>query len=272
MSVINNRGNQLSEIYQQRFGGIARLYGLPALNAFAQAHMVIVGLGGVGSWAAEALARTGIGTLTLIELDDICTTNTNRQLHALSSTVGRQKNEVLCARLRDINPDIILHNVDDFLTTKNMMSIITKEHHVVIDAVDSANLKAALAAYCIRLKVRLVMVGSSGGKADPTQITVTNLGFTTADPMLAKVRNRLHRNHNFERNNRRKYRVDAVFSTEQMVYPQADGSVCSDKKGLQEGTKLDCAGGFGSATMVTGSFGFAAASQAIKRYLEDRSL
>lgn len=263
---------ELTAGYLQRFGGIGRLYGTAALEAFSQAHMVVVGLGGVGSWVAEALARSGIGTLTLIELDDICVTNTNRQLHAMTSTVGKQKNTTLSARLRDINPEITLHTTEDFLTTKNIAEHITEEHHVVIDAIDSSSVKAALAAFCIHKKKRLIMAGSSGGKTDPSRITVGDLGITIADPMLSKVRNILFRHHNFERNKKRKFRVDAIYSSEHMLYPQSDGSVCANKKDLKEGTKLDCASGFGSATMITGSFGFLAASQAIKRYLQDQPL
>ncbi|HEY7772187.1 MAG TPA: tRNA cyclic N6-threonylcarbamoyladenosine(37) synthase TcdA [Marinagarivorans sp.] len=266
----NNTRDVLTRGYRDRFGGIGRLYGESALAAFSNAHMVVIGLGGVGSWAAEALARSGIGTLTLIELDDICVTNSNRQIHAMSSSVGQQKNAALSARLRDINPEIALHSIEDFLTTKNIAQLITEQHHVIIDAIDSSSVKAALAAYCIHQKKRLVMAGSSGGKTDPSRIQVADLGLTTADPMLAKVRNILFRHHNFERNQKRKFRVDAIFSTEQMVYPQTNGTVCANKKGLSEGVKLDCAGGFGSATMVTGSFGFLAASQAINRYLQDQ--
>ena len=263
---------QITAAYRSRFGGIARLYGHGALEHLACAHMVVIGLGGVGSWAAEALARTGVGSLTLIELDDICVTNTNRQLHAMTSSVGQQKNAALSARLRDINPEIILYSIEDFLTAANLSTLINDDHHVILDAIDSSNVKAALAAFCSRQKKRLIMAGSSGGKKDPSKLQLADLGQTTADPMLAKVRNLLHRHFNFARNKNRKFRIDAVFSTEAMVYPQADGSVCSNKQGLQEGVKLDCAGGFGSATMVTGSFGFMMAARAIERYLQDCEL
>lgn len=257
----------LSQDYLYRFGGIARLYGQEGLAALARAHFVVVGLGGVGTWVAEALARSGVGTLTLIELDEICVTNTNRQLHALASTVGKSKNSILAARLKDINPEITLHSIEDFLTAKNIHELIGEQHHVVIDAVDSSAVKAALVAHCSRSKIRLVMSGSSGGKRDPLKITVSDLGKTVSDPMLAKVRNILYRHYNFTKSSKRQFRVDAVYSTEQMVYPKPDGSVCQEKKGLKDGVKLDCAGGFGSATMLTGSFGFAAANKAIERYL-----
>ena len=257
----------LSEDYLYRFGGIARLYGRDGLEALHRAHFVVVGLGGVGTWVAEALARTGVGELTLIELDEICVTNTNRQIHALASNVGRSKNTALAERLLDINPELKIHSVHDFLTQKNLPDLIGKQHHVVIDAVDSSSVKAALVAYCSRNKIRLIMSGSSGGKRDPLKITISDLGQTICDPMLAKVRNILYRHYKFTKSSNRQFRVDAVYSTEQMVYPKPDGSVCQEKKGLQDGVKLDCAGGFGSATMLTGSFGFAAANKAVERYL-----
>ena len=262
----------LSPVYLQRFGGIARLYGQDALQALSSAHFVVIGLGGVGTWVAEALARSGVGELTLIELDDVCVTNTNRQSHALQSTLGRAKNQVICARLRDINPELIIHAVDDFIDEHNMTTLVGKQHHVVIDAIDAAHLKARLVAYCLAIKVRLITIGSSGGKRNPQAVTVEDLGRSISDPMLAKVRTQLYRHHNFMRDKNRKFRVDAVYSTEQMVYPKPDGSVCMDKQTLAAGVKLDCAGGFGSSVMVTGTFGFVAATRAIERFLEKHKL
>lgn len=260
---------ELSDAYLSRFGGIARLYGADTLKHLQAAHMVVIGLGGVGSWAAEALTRTGIGTLTLIELDDICTTNTNRQIHALNSNVGQQKIHALSLRLQDINPELKLNCISDFLTLKNITELITTDQHVVLDAIDSTHIKAGLGAYCRRMKQRLIMAGSSGGKRDPSRVLAADLSKTSADPMLAKVRNLLHRDYNFARNQNRKYRIDAVYSDEQMVYPQADGTTCTNKQDIHEGIKLDCTSGFGSATMVTGSFGFVMAARAIERYLQD---
>lgn len=250
-----------------RFSGIGRLYGQNAMAALSQAHFAIIGLGGVGTWAAEALARTGVGEITLIELDDVCVTNTNRQLHALKSLIGKSKNHVIGERLKDINPEIIVHSIEDFLDRDNLKTFIGKQHHVVIDAMDAAHVKAALVAYCLAIKVRLITVGSSGGKQNPQLVRVDDLGRSISDPMLAKIRTQLYRHHNFARDKNRKFRVDAVYSTEQMVYPQPDGSVCMDKQALQDGVKLDCAGGFGSSVMVTGTFGFLAAAKAVERYL-----
>jgi len=257
----------LTQNYQARFGGIGRLYGTESLKRLARAHFAVVGLGGVGSWAAEALARSGIGELTLIELDDACITNTNRQLHALEGTVGQSKLSVMAARIQQINPEIQVHAVHDFLSAKNLENYITTQD-IIVDAIDSVHVKAALVAYCSALKKRLVTCGSSGGKTDPSKITVDDLGLTQSDPLLAKLRNLLYHKHNFAKSKKRRFRVDAVYSTEAMVYPKPDGSVCSSKQILEDGVKLDCAGGFGSSVMVTGSFGFMAAARAVERYLQ----
>lgn len=258
---------QPSPAYLQRFGGIARLYGQDALVALSNAHFVVIGLGGVGTWVAEALARSGVGELTLIEMDEVCVTNTNRQSHALQSTLGHSKNQVISARLRDINPDIVVHSVEDFIDEHNIRDLIGKQHHVVIDAIDAAHLKTRLIAYCSAIKLRLVTIGSSGGKRDPQRVKVDDLARAHNDPMLHKIRQQLYRHFNFARDKDRKFRIDAVYSDEQMVYPKPDGSVCQTKQFLQEGVKLDCTGGFGSSVMVTGTFGFIAATRAIERYL-----
>lgn len=258
----------MTSTHSQRFGGIARLYGDHQLQLLSQAHFAVIGLGGVGSWAAEALARSGIGELTLIEMDEICVTNINRQSHALSSTIGASKNHTICQRLLDINPELKIHSVEDFIGPGNLANLITQKHHVVIDATDSAHIKTKIVAFCSALKIRLIVSGSSGGKRDPSKITVTDLGYTESDPMLAKIRSQLYRQHNFTRERKKKFRIDAVYSTEQMVYPKPDGSVCMNKQSLQDGVKLDCAGGFGSSSMVTGTFGFVAAARGIERYLQ----
>ena len=257
----------LSPSYLERFGGIARLYGTRGLEALHRAHFFVAGLGGVGTWAAEALARSGVGELTLVDLDDVCVTNSNRQVHALRSTIGQPKISVMADRLRDINPEIRVHEVLDFAEQDNIPELITLDHHAVLDATDTANVKAALVAYCSRQKKVLVTVGSSGGKRDPSAVTWDDLGRTVADPLLAKVRNILYRHYNFARDKGRKFRVDAIFSSEQIKYPQSDGTTTTSKRDLINGAKLDCAGGLGAATMLTGSFGFLAAARLIERYL-----
>ncbi|GAA5442229.1 tRNA threonylcarbamoyladenosine dehydratase [Microbulbifer sp. NBRC 101763] len=263
-----------SEQYLQRFGGIGRLYGNRALEALSSAHMLVIGIGGVGSWTAEALARSGVGSLTLIDLDDICIANTNRQSHALATTIGNMKIEVMAERLRQINPEIQVNSIEDFIATDNLAELIDPGKmpiDIVVDAIDNARVKAALIAYCKARKLRLITVGSAGGKCSPQAIECTDLGRTINDPMLAKVRQHLYRFHNFQKSRKRLFGIDAIYSSEAMVYPKPDGQVCQQKSAMQDGVKLDCSGGFGAATMVTGTFGFIAASKAIERLLQSKS-
>ncbi|MCH8499350.1 MAG: tRNA cyclic N6-threonylcarbamoyladenosine(37) synthase TcdA [Marinobacter sp.] len=251
--------------YSFRFGGIERLYGRPALAAFRDAHMVVVGLGGVGSWAAEALARSGIGELTLIDMDDICVSNTNRQLHALQGEYGRTKTDAMAERLRAINPQARIHVHFGFLTTGNVAELLPDGLAGVVDAIDSVKPKAALIAHCKRRKIPLVVAGGAGGQMDPTQIQVSDLSRTTQDPLLAKVRNLLRREYNFSRNPKRRFGVEAVFSTEQLTYPDGEGGVCLQKPATEGPVRLDCASGFGAASPVTGTFGLVAASRLLNR-------
>lgn len=263
--------NALSADYQQRFAGIARLYGVEALAWLAQAHVVVVGIGGVGSWAAESLARSGIGAITLIDLDDICISNTNRQIHTLQSVIGQSKTAVMAQRLRDINPEIQVEEIEDFVDPDNARELIDPaRHHIVIDAADTANAKSAMIAHCRRHKITIVTVGSAGGKRDPRQISSADLTFTYNDPLLAKVRNQLRRLHGFSRNPKRRFSVEAVYSQEQMIYPDSQGGLCQSKRAMQGGVKLDCSGGFGASSMVTTTFGTVAAARAIERYLDRR--
>lgn len=258
----------LTEAYQLRFSGIARLYGFDALLALSQAHFVVVGLGGVGSWTAEALARSGVGQISLIDMDEICVTNINRQLPALTSTVAQLKTEALARRLKDINPEIQLNIIDAFLSKENIRDLIVPEQDMVIDCIDAANIKSGLIAYCSARKIAMVTVGSAGGKSDPRMVTSNDLNRTTSDPMLAKVRQHLFRFYNFSRDKGRKFRIEAIYSSEQAVFPKPDGSVCQQKSALTEGVKLDCTSGFGSATMLTGTMGFVAAERSIQRFLQ----
>jgi len=259
--------NALSEAYLQRFGGIQRLYGSAALALLAKAHVTVVGIGGVGSWSAEALARSGVGEITLVDMDDICVTNTNRQIHALTETVGQLKTEIMAQRLRQINPEISINIVDDFIGPDNVAEIIQPSMDCVIDAIDHVRAKAEMIAHCKRNKITIVVTGGAGGQLDPTQITIADLGKTFNDPLIAKVRSLLRRDYGFSKNPKRHYSVPCVFSREQLRYPKPDGSVCQQKSAMEEGVKLDCAGGFGASTMVTASFGFIAAGKAIEKLL-----
>ena len=248
-----------------RFGGIERLYGRRALEGFRHAHIAIIGLGGVGSWAAEALARSGVGRLTLVDMDDICVSNTNRQLHALTGQYGRTKTDAMAERLRGINPEADIRVHFGFLNTKNVGELITPDMAGVIDAIDSVKAKAALISHCQRQKVPLVCAGGAGGQTDPTQIRVGDLSRTTQDPLLAKVRNLLRREYGFSRNPKRRFGIEAVYSLEQLTYPAGDGEVCLQKPATEGPVRLDCASGFGAASPVTASFGFFAAARLLAR-------
>lgn len=250
-----------------RFGGIARLYGLDGLARLRQARVAVIGIGGVGSWTAEALARSGIGNITLFDLDDVCTSNINRQLHALDATVGQPKIGVMAERLQQINPAASINQRHCFITPNNLATELDQGFDVIVDATDTVPVKAAIIAWCRRNKVKLVVVGGAGGQRDPRLITTADLARTTQDPLLAKVRNLLRRDYGFSRNPKRRFEVECVYSTEQLVYPQADGSVACKKPEPGEALKLDCGSGFGSVTFVTGTFGFVAAQRVVERLL-----
>ncbi|WP_448212211.1 tRNA cyclic N6-threonylcarbamoyladenosine(37) synthase TcdA [Colwellia sp. MEBiC06753] len=256
--------------YQLRFGGISRLYGTKGAEIIQQAHIAVIGIGGVGSWVAEALARTGIGQITLVDLDDICTTNVNRQIHALTSTVGESKVEVMAGRIKQINPECMVNQVEDFVTMDNLATLITDQFDYIIDAIDSVQVKSALIAHCKRQKIPVITVGGAGGQTDPTQITIADLSQTYQDPLLAKVRNQLRREYNFSRNTKRKFSIDAVFSTQQLVYPDNEGNVCHAKQSNEGAMRLDCSGGFGAATHVTASFAFFAVGRAIDKLIQKK--
>lgn len=251
--------------YDLRFGGIRRLYGATGAARLADAHVVVVGVGGVGSWAVEALARSGIGKLTLIDLDDVCVSNVNRQLHALDGTIGRPKVEVLAERCRAIHPAIEVIADIAFATPTNLAKRIPEDADHLIDAIDSVAAKAALIAWCKRRKLPITVTGAAGGQIDPTRIRVADLTRTEHDPLLAKVRSQLRRNHGFSRNPKRRFGVECVYSDEQLVYPGSDGEVCHTKPGAGDSTRLDCESGFGAATFVTGTFGFTAAARTLAR-------
>ncbi|WP_440062541.1 tRNA cyclic N6-threonylcarbamoyladenosine(37) synthase TcdA [Pseudomonas syringae] len=248
-----------------RFAGISRLYGIEGLARLRAAHVAIVGIGGVGSWAAEAMARSGVGEISLFDMDDVCVSNSNRQLHALDTNVGRSKVEVMAERIRAINPDCVVHAVSDFVTRDTMAECITPDMDFVIDCIDSVNAKAALISWCKRRKIQMVTTGGAGGQIDPTLIQIADLNRTFNDPLASKVRSTLRRDYGFSRTPNRHYSVPCVFSTEQLRYPKPDGSICLEKKFIGDGVKLDCAGGFGAVMMVTATFGMIAATRAVDK-------
>ena len=230
--------------------------------------MTLVGIGGVGSWAAEALARTALGRITLIDLDEICVTNTNRQIHALTANVGQLKVEAMAARIREINPSCEVVARSDFINRDNQASLLADRPAYVIDAIDSVPAKVALLAYCKRNKIKIITTGGAGGQKDPLRITVGDLSRTWQDPLAAKVRSELRRKHHFSKNPRRRFGIECVYSTEQVNYPHPGGEVCHQKRFVEQGVKLDCSGGLGAGVVVTATFGMVAASRVINRLCE----
>lgn len=259
----------MTDSFRTRFGGIQRLYGLTDSERLRGAHVCIVGIGGVGSWTAEAIARSGIETITLIDMDDICITNTNRQIQALTGTVGKAKIDVMRERIEAINPHCQVHTILDFLTAETMADYLCDAFDVVVDCIDHVSAKAAIIAACKKQKIALITVGGAGGQIDPTKILVADLAKSFNDPLLAQVKTRLRRDYRFPKGEKSKFGIECVFSSEQLKYPQVDGSVCATKAQMTEGEsmRLDCNAGFGASVMVTGSFGFFAAARAVNKIL-----
>lgn len=260
---------ELADIdFERRFGGIARLYGAAALARFRAAHICVVGVGGVGSWVAEALARSAIGHITMIDLDNLAESNINRQIHALTDTIGQAKVTALAERIAQINPYCRVTQIEDFITPDNLDEMVgLRNYDYVIDAIDDVRAKTALIVYCRNNGIRLITIGGAGGQVDPTKIEVRDLCRTEQEPLLAKVRKRLRSEHGFPRGTRNKFGIDAVFSTEPLRQPDTgEDEACEvdDQAGV---TGLNCAG-FGSAMVVTASFGLVAAAHVLRQLAE----
>lgn len=256
---------QQSDDLGRRFGGIGRLYGAAALARFQNARVCVVGIGGVGSWAAEALARSAIGRITLIDLDMIAESNVNRQIHALGDEFGKAKVAAMAERIRAINPACEVSEIEDFVSSENLEATLGRGFDYVIDAIDHVRTKAAMIAWCKRHGIPIVTSGGAGGQIDPTRIEIADLARTVQDPLLAKVRSVLRKEYGFTRDPKKKFGIPAVFSSEPLRYPE-NGAVCDEPPTL---AGLNCAG-FGSSVCVTAPFGLFAAAEVCK-YLATRS-
>lgn len=250
--------------FEQRFGGIGRLYTPEGLAKLRQSHVCVIGIGGVGSWAVEALARSGIGKITMIDMDDICVTNINRQIHALTSTVATLKTEAMKTRIAEINPECQVEIIDDFISPDNLADYLNRGYDYVIDAIDSVKTKAALIAYCKRNKIRLITTGGAGGQTDPSQIQIADLSKTIQDPLASKVRSLLRKEYHFSQNPKRKFGVDCVFSTQPLIFPKMG-------EGCEISATMNCANGFGAVTIVTATFAFFAVGRVIDKLLQAES-
>ena len=244
-----------TSLEDRRFGGVSRLYGSELREHFRQATVVVAGLGGVGSWAAEALARTGIGHLVLIDLDHVAESNTNRQLHALEGEYGKAKVQAMSERMRQINPEITLTSHDAFLEPGNL-DVLIPANAFVLDATDSVQTKIALAVWARKDDRALVMCGAAGGKSDPTSVRCDDLSKTEQDALLAKVRQGLRQDHGFSRNLKRKIGIRAIYSHEPRAGASSGGLACS---------------GYGSTVMVTAACGLAAAAEILNLIAEPLS-
>ncbi len=247
--------------HARRFGGIARLYGAGGLARLARGHACVVGVGGVGSWVAEALARSAVGRITLIDLDHVAESNVNRQIHALGDEFGKAKVAAMAARIRAINPCCAVGEIEDFVTPDNLDALLGRGYDVVIDAIDSARVKAAMIAWCRRHGVSIVACGGAGGRTDPARIRLADLAQTVQDPLLARVRTLLRREHGFPGDAKGKFGIDCVFSTEP-PRPPSGGAACDTDAGARPSAGLSCAG-YGSAMTVTAAFAMLLAARAL---------
>ena len=251
-----------------RFGGIARLYGQAALECFLNTRVAVIGVGGVGSWAVEALARSGIGHLTLVDLDEICITNVNRQLHAMDGQIGRQKTEAMAERARAIHPACDIQVQQTFFTERNAAAILDQGFDAVIDAIDTMKHKALLIAECHRRGLITVTCGGAGGRRDPSRIKITDLAFSGKDALLGQLRRTLRNDHGFPKIAQHAHPtplgIDAVYSDEPPYFPQCDGSVSTERP-VDTDMRLNCASGYGTATHITASFGIFAAGRILER-------
>lgn len=248
---------------ERRFGALARLYGAPALERLRCAHVCVIGIGGVGSWVVEALARSAVGQLTLIDLDHVAESNINRQVHACAATLGQAKVIAMAERIAGINPECVVHQVEDFIDADNIAALIgSGRFDYVVDAIDNVKAKVALIVHCREHGVPLLTIGAAGGQADATRVRVADLAFTQHEPLLARVRKKLRAAHGFSRHIKTRFGIDAVYSDEPLVYPDASCAV-PEAGGV---TGLNCAG-FGSVVAVTGTFGFIAAGHVLRQLL-----
>ncbi len=245
--------------YERRFAGVAKIYGEDSFNHYEQSHVMVIGIGGVGSWAVEALARTGLGELTLVDMDVIAASNINRQLPAMTTTLGHEKIEVMAERCRAINPRIKINLIDDYLTADNIQDVLANTPDLILDCIDDVKAKFALMLHCRFNKIPLIVSGGAGGKLDPLKIRVADLSKTEQDPMLAKLRTQL-RSKGICKKPKEKFGITCVYSIDN---PFSSAEVCPS-------AGLRC-GGYGSAVVVTSSFAMVAVSEVLKKLDQKKS-
>lgn len=255
-----------SESNKQRFGGVSRLHGEDGMQKLIDAHVCVIGIGGVGSWVAESLARSGIGEITLIDADDICVTNINRQIHALSETIGQEKVSAMANRIKSINPDCKVNQETRFFLESTAEKLLTQKYDFVVDAIDSIKHKCLLIALCKQKDINIITLGGAGGKKEIKDIQLCDLGLTYGDRLLSKVRATLRKNYGFPKFKDKKFKIMSVFSPEAVKLPWCDLPEEEERTSL----KLDCNNGFGTDVTVISVFGITAAHYVIQQLLKAR--
>jgi tRNA A37 threonylcarbamoyladenosine dehydratase len=240
------------------FEGIKSLYGESAFNTLINGHYLVIGLGGVGSWICEALARSGVQNITIVDLDDICVSNINRQIHATSKTLGQFKVDVMRERLEDINPNIFIRSIQDYYNQKTSDSILDQSYDYVFDAIDSTDAKSHLIYQCRNKDLKIITIGAAAGLRDPSKIVISDLNRTTQDRMLHRVRKILKKDYRFPKYTNKKFHVPAVYSTEELI-PRIENKDSQITEGA------NCNKGLGSTSFVTASFGFMAVSYVFEK-------
>lgn len=243
---------EMSSIDERRFGGLQRLYGVQGAHRIRQAHVVVVGIGGVGSWVAEALARSGVARLTLVDMDHISESNINRQIHALSNTTGQSKVEAMSQRIALIHEDCQVDALDDFVRPENWPQLLPCLPDAVVDACDHVKAKVTMAQWALQNSVGFITVGAAGGKRFAHKVDIDDLSKITHDPLLAQLRYRLRKHHGAAKGGTR-MGVRGVFSREAVAPPDVSCGIESDGS-------LNCHG-YGSVVSVTATFGMCAASE-----------
>lgn len=251
----------LSEAYLNRFAGLARLYGNDGLSSLFHSHVAVIGIGGVGSWVAEALARSGVGEITLIDFDDVCTSNFNRQILATNNSVGKMKVDVMGERILQINSECRLHLINEKFSQETATQLLSPQFDYIVDAFDNGPGKAFLASHCRKNKKKLIVIGSVGGKKDPTKIKIDDLSRSAEDSLLSFVRKKLRGEYGFPREKNKKFLIPCVYSTEKYTYPDAHCNASPLESSILK--NLDCGGGMGAVTHLAGATAFFAVSRVI---------
>lgn len=268
-------GSAIDADLERRFGGLRRLYGVAAYGQLRASRVAVIGVGGVGSWAAEALARSGVAELTLIDLDHVGESNINRQIHALQTTLGQAKVQALRERIALIHPGCVVHAIEEFVDEDNAQALLSAQPlDGIVECCDQVRAKAAVAAWGRDHAVPVVAVGAAGGKVMPQQVQLADLGEVTHDPLLSSLRQRLRQRHGAPRKGA--MGLTCVFSREQVRPPQdavcgvgGDGEAEGTGQITQQDNSLNCHG-FGSSVTVTATFGMVAAAEIVNRLVAQR--